>query len=225
MSIDGYIDDASPERLLLSNAADFDRVDGLRAASDAILIGARTLRTDNPRLLVNDADRRAARVARGEPEYPVKVTVTESGELDPTLRFWHTGGKKLVYTGARGAAELRMRFGGDFAEVEIVALTDLSLAAVLDDLGARGIRELMVEGGTGIHTGFLSAGLADELKLAIAPILVGDSAAPRFVDNSDFPGGPQHRMELKGVDKLGDIAVLNYRVSDRQHPKSSPIDS
>ena len=70
VSVDGYIDDASPQRLLLSNAADFDRVDQVRAESDAVLIGAETLRRDNPRLLVNSAERRAARAAAGRPEYP-----------------------------------------------------------------------------------------------------------------------------------------------------------
>ncbi|GAB2698991.1 RibD family protein [Kitasatospora kifunensis] len=49
-SVDGYIDDTSPQRLLLSNAEDFDRVDQVRAESDAILIGGNTLRRDNPRL-------------------------------------------------------------------------------------------------------------------------------------------------------------------------------
>ena len=52
MSIDGYLDNATERRLLLSNAADFDRVDAVRAESDAILVGARTIRRDNPRLLV-----------------------------------------------------------------------------------------------------------------------------------------------------------------------------
>ncbi|GAA0335636.1 hypothetical protein GCM10010151_26670 [Actinoallomurus spadix] len=66
-SIDGYIDDTSPERLLLSNEADFDRFDQVRAESDAILIGATTLRRDNPRLLVNSAARRDEREARGLP--------------------------------------------------------------------------------------------------------------------------------------------------------------
>ncbi|MGW2546348.1 RibD family protein, partial [Kitasatospora sp. NPDC001574] len=67
MSLDGYLDDASPERLLLSGPADFDRVDAERAACDAILVGGNTLRADNPRLLVNDPDRRAARRAGGRP--------------------------------------------------------------------------------------------------------------------------------------------------------------
>ena len=52
MSVDGFIDDTTAERLLLSNDADFDRVDQVRAESDAVMIGATTLRRDNPRLLV-----------------------------------------------------------------------------------------------------------------------------------------------------------------------------
>lgn len=54
-SIDGYIDDASGEPLALSNAADFDRVDEVRAGCDAILVGAGTVRADDPRLLVRSA--------------------------------------------------------------------------------------------------------------------------------------------------------------------------
>ncbi|MEV0336843.1 dihydrofolate reductase family protein [Nocardia sp. NPDC050717] len=209
-SLDGYIDDASEQRLLLSNSADFDRVDQVRAESDAILIGARTLRVDNPRLLVNSAERRAARVAAGKPEYPVKVTVTASGELDPALRFWHTGGDKLVYTTDEGAERLGDRLAGT---AEVVSLgSDLALSALLDDLGARGIHRLMVEGGTGMHTGFLAADLVDELHLAIAPILVGDPAAPRFVGPALFPGGAQRRLRLAGVEQLGDVAVLKYLV-------------
>ncbi|MEV6656723.1 RibD family protein [Nocardia fluminea] len=217
-SLDGYIDDASAQRLLLSNVADFDRVDQIRAESDAILIGARTLRTDNPRLLVNSAERRAARMSAGRPEFPVKVTVTDSGDLDPGLRFWHTGGAKLVYTSDAGAAALGNRLGG---LAEVVSLGErLALPALVADLGTRGIHRLMVEGGTGMHTGFLAADLVDEIRLAIAPILVGDPAAPRFVGPGQFPGGAGRRLHLTGVEQLGDVAVLNYQVSPDPHPRN-----
>lgn len=216
-SLDGYIDDASAQRLLLSNSADFDRVDQVRADSDAILVGAQTLRADNPRLLVNSAERRATRVAAGKPEYPVKVTVTDSGDLDPELRFWHTGGDKLVYTSEAGAARLR---GHLDSSAEVVVLgSRLALPTLLDDLGARGIERLMVEGGTGMHTGFLAADLVDEIRLAIAPILVGDPAAPRFVGPARFPGGAQRRLRLAGVEQLGDVAVLNYLVDPSTEPE------
>ena len=74
MSIDGYIDDTRDSRLLLSNDADLDRVDGVRAGSDAILVGANTIRRDDPRLLVRSAARRAERARQGRPESPAKVT-------------------------------------------------------------------------------------------------------------------------------------------------------
>ena len=83
MSIDGYIDDNSSTRLLLSNDADFDRVDAVRAACDAILVGARTVRQDNPQLLVRSAVRRDGRAARGMWPTTVKVTLTGTGDLDP----------------------------------------------------------------------------------------------------------------------------------------------
>ena len=64
VSIDGYIGNAA-SRLLLSNDADFDRVDAVRASCDAILVGAATVRIDNPRLLVRSQARRDERTARG----------------------------------------------------------------------------------------------------------------------------------------------------------------
>ncbi|MFC9434323.1 dihydrofolate reductase family protein [Nocardia sp. NPDC057030] len=208
MSVDGYIDDASAERLRLSSAVDFDRVDQVRADSDAILIGAETLRRDNPRLLVNSADRRATRIAAGKPEFPLKITVTASGDLDRELEFWQHGGDKLVYTTDAGAARLTDRLSG---LAEIVSLgAELDFGALLDDLGRRGIARLMVEGGTRIHTTFLAADLADELHLAVAPLLVGDPEAPRFLDAARYPGAPHRRMRLAGVTQVGDVAVLSY---------------
>jgi riboflavin-specific deaminase-like protein len=208
VSLDGYLDDTGPDRLLLSNAADFDRVDQIRAESDAILIGAGTLRADNPRLLVNSAQRRADRVARGLPAYPLKVIVTGTGDLDPTLRFWHHGDAKLVYTTDAGAERLGDRLTG---LAEVVSLgPDLDFAALLDDLDTRGIRRLMVEGGGMIHTAFLSAGLADELRLAVAPVIVGDPAAPRFLHPASYPGSPTRRMHLAEIRTIGDIALLRY---------------
>ncbi|MGN2634946.1 RibD family protein [Nocardia takedensis] len=207
-SLDGFIDDASPRRLVLSGAADLDRVDGVRAESDAILIGAGTLRADDPRLLVNSAERRAARVAAGLPEYPLRVVVSGGGDLDPRQRLFQHGGDRLVYTTDAGAARLGDRLSG---LADVVALGPaVDFGALLDDLGRRGVRRLMVEGGTGIHTAFLAADLADELHLALAPLLVGDADAPRFVGPAAFPGGSAHRMTLLEVRAVEDVVVLRY---------------
>jgi riboflavin-specific deaminase-like protein len=214
MSIDGYIDDTSPKRLLLSNAEDFDRVDAVRAESDAILIGATTLRRDNPRLLVNSAERRAAREARGLPAYPLKVTVTASGDLDPGLKFWHHGAAKVVYCPDSAVRLLRDRLAN---LADVVGLGEpLAFGAMLDDLAGRGVRQLMVEGGSTIHTQFLTAGLVDEIHLAVAPFFVGDPGAPRFVNPGAFPFDSAHRMVLTEARAIGDIALLRYLPSNRR---------
>ncbi|WP_460697144.1 RibD family protein [Nocardia thraciensis] len=216
VSIDGYIDDAGPERLLLSNPEDFERVDVVRADSDAILVGARTLRRDNPRLLVNREERRARRVGAGKPEHPLKVTVSASGDLEPGLRFFHTGGDKLVYTTDAGAVRLGARLAG-LAEVVSLGET-VDFGALLDDLGHRGVTRLMVEGGGHIHTALLANGLADELLLALAPVLVGDPDAPRFLHPADFPGGSGRRMVLADVTRIGDVALLRYLPTQTEAP-------
>jgi riboflavin-specific deaminase-like protein len=208
MSVDGYIDDTSPERLLLSNAADFDRVDEVRAHTDAILIGATTMRKDNPRLLVNSEDRRAQRVSRGEPPYPLKVTLTATGDLDPDLKFWHHGGGKVVYCPDSALDKLRTNLNG-LAEVVSTGPT-VDLGFMLDELGARGVRHLMVEGGSTVHTQFLTQDLADEIHLAIAPIFVGDQKAPRFVNPGDFPGGAKRRMKVADGRLIDDVVLIRY---------------
>ncbi|MCS7475937.1 RibD family protein [Umezawaea endophytica] len=208
VSVDGHIDDRSGYRFPLSNADDFDHVDRIRAESGAILVGAGTLRADNPRLLVNSPERRAARVASGRSEFPVKVTVSRSGDLDPDWKFWHHGGDKLVYSTDSGAARASAALG-DLADV--VALgSEVDFGALLDDLGDRGVERLMVEGGEAIHTAFLASGLADEIRVAVAPMLIGQADAPRFLGPAEFPGGPAHRFHLEEVLKLGDVAVLRY---------------
>lgn len=206
VSLDGFLDDTGPDRLLLSGPEDFDRVDQVRAESDAILIGAGTLRTDNPRLLVNSPERRAKRVAAGLPEYPLKVTVSASGDLDPAARFWHTGGAKAVYTTEEAAPRLRAALPPD---VDVVAPgAELRWREVLAHLGEeKDVRRLMVEGGGRVHTELLRQGLADELQLVVAPLLVGEADAPRMFGTAAYPPGRMRLLETRAV---GDVVLMRY---------------
>ncbi|MER6540578.1 dihydrofolate reductase family protein [Streptomyces sp900105755] len=205
VSLDGFLDDTGPDRLLLSSPADFDRVDAVRASADAILIGAGTIRADNPRLLVNSPERRAARTAAGRAEYPLKVTVTATGDLDPDAKFWHTGGEKIVYTtdeGVRRAHDLGIA-------ADTVSLgTDLDWRLLLEHLhDVRGVRRLMVEGGGTVHTQLLQLGLADELQLVLAPLFVGDPKAPRLFGPGGYQAG---RLRLLETRRIEDVVLMRY---------------
>jgi 5-amino-6-(5-phosphoribosylamino)uracil reductase len=199
MSVDGCIDDRTPQRLVLSDAADLDRVDAERAGVDAILVGATTVRRDDPRLLVRSAARVAARVAAGRPPQPLRVVISGSGELDRAAQLFRTGdGGRVVYT----SHPERARVPADVVD----AGSPLDLRAVLADLRARGVERLMVEGGTAMHTLFLTAELVDEIQLVVAPFFVGDPAAPRFVGAGTMPAG----MRLAEARPMGDHVLLRY---------------
>ncbi len=214
MSIDGYIDGASESRLLLSNELDFERVDRVRAGVDAILVGATTVRNDNPRLLVRDPDRRRRRVRCGLPEHPTKVTVTERGRLDPSSRFFaDDGADKLVYGSSRVVDLLRRRVG-HLTEV-VDGGEPVRMRELVEDLHGRGVRRLMVEGGGAVHTQFLADDLVDELQLVVAPFFVGEPGARRFVGEAHFPWHPGHRARLAATEQMGDVVLLRYALSAR----------
>jgi 5-amino-6-(5-phosphoribosylamino)uracil reductase len=213
-SIDGYLGGATEQRLALSNEADFDRVDAVRAGCDAIMVGAATVRQDNPRLLVRSAARRDERVVRGLGPSPIKVTVTRGAQLDACANFFTAGDvEKLVYCASAAVAEARSRLG------PVATVIDggwpVDMRQVSEDLGARGVRRMMVEGGGTVHTQFLTGDLADELQLVVAPFFVGDSRARRFVSDGQFPWNPQRRATLAQVRQIGDVVLLRYALSSR----------
>lgn len=214
VSLDGYLDSPAVPRLQLSNAADFERIDAVRASCDAILVGANTIRRDNPRLLIRSADRRRWREERGLPASPAKVTVTQSGDLDPGSHFFTLGTvDKIVYCPVATERTLATTVG---CSATVVGLgTRVTARAVAEDLAARGVQRLMVEGGATVHTQFLTEDLADELQLVIAPMFVGDSRARRFVTDGSFPWTHDQRAELADVQRIGDVVMLRYALSPR----------
>ena len=214
MSIDGYLDSVSVKRLPLSNDADFDRVDSVRATCDAILVGAGTIRNDNPRLLVRSRARREERLARGLRPSPIKVTVTNGGQLDAHADFFGAGDtEKVVYCASGSVDDARGRLGSVATVVDAGEPVDMQW--ISEDLYARGVHRLMVEGGGTVHTQFLTADLVDELNLVVAPFFVGDSRARRFVSDGRFPWNPRRRATLAEVRKIGDVVLLRYALSPR----------
>jgi 5-amino-6-(5-phosphoribosylamino)uracil reductase len=209
MSIDGYIDDMHDTRLMLSNGEDLDRVDEVRASVDAILVGANTIRRDNPRLLVRSLARQEQRIRRGLAPHPMKVTLTGRGDLDVTARFFSVGDSaKIVY--ARDSAVPAIREALADGATVVAAGEPVNLGVLLADLGARKVERLLVEGGGATHTQFLSAGLVDEIHLVIAPFFVGDGAAPRFVYPGRFPQNPERPMTLAETRRIGNVVLLRY---------------
>jgi 5-amino-6-(5-phosphoribosylamino)uracil reductase len=195
-TIDGYIDDRGAARLVLSSAEDLDDMRAARAQCAAVLVGAGTVRRDDPSL----------RAPSGMTA-PMRVTLTRSGNLDPSARLFDASAPTVVFTVPDAAQALRSLLG-DRADVR--ALPELTPQSIVAALEALGVSSLFIEGGTQVLTAFLAGGTFDRLRLAIAPFFAGSSGAARIVDGVDFADASTHRLVLKGVRALGDTAVLEY---------------
>ncbi len=162
ISIDGYLDDASPSRLRLSSPEDWAAVGELRRKCDAILVGGETVRRDDPSLR----------------EVPLRVVVSRSGNIPAGARIF-------------GSGEVLVLSGRDFTAREIIT-----------ELEKHGVERLLVEGGAQMLKLFLSEGMADRLRLAVAPILVGNGVR--------FPSVEGQKMALQKVEQLGQTAVMYF---------------
>lgn len=161
---DGFLDDASAERLMISSAEDWAEVRRLRAQFDAILVGAETLRRDNPALTLRDEDRQQ-RLSEGRQPELTKVTVTASGNLTADMRFFTEGtGEKIVFS------RTELPHLQKVATV-ICSKEPLTAAFIVTELEKRGIGSLFVEGGAKILRMFFAEGLVDTLRLAVNPDL------------------------------------------------------
>ncbi|GLQ94404.1 RibD family protein [Dyella acidisoli] len=206
-SIDGYMDDTSQRRLVLSSAEDLLDIQRERAQCDAILVGAGTVRADNPRLSVREPQLVEERIRNGLSPQPVKVTVTASGDLDPEAHFFQSNGQEnIVLCPAPIAGALRSRYARSATVIGMEG--PISARAIAHTLQRKGIRNLFVEGGGRVLSMFLSERIYDHFRLAIAPFFVGDAGAPRL---RLLPHLASHdRLVVRQVRLLGDTTVIDY---------------
>jgi 5-amino-6-(5-phosphoribosylamino)uracil reductase len=140
--------------------------------------------------------------------------MTATGDLNPAASFFAGPGAPLVYVASQAAAAAAGKFKD--RAVVIDAGPDLSLSTVLQDLYLeRSVATVLIEGGARTLRDALAGGLADELRLAIAPFFVADPAAPRFGLPAAYPQTPAHPMTLLSVRRAGAVAVHRYSIIRR----------
>ena len=194
VTADGYMDDDSPRRLIISTPGDWEEVYRLRAAHDAILAGAETLRRDDPSLLVRDQAARARRVQAGLKPDIAKVTLTRSGGLSPRLRFF-TAGDADRYVFSPGEIT-------GLQNIATVISTSEAITAkyIVTELEKRGIERLMVEGGAEVLRMFLDEGMADTLRLAVNPRLRLGGRGGASLDAAPLQSIPHTCEQVDGME-------------------------
>jgi riboflavin-specific deaminase-like protein len=220
MSADGKIDSVYREGQGLGSRLDRDRLDELRAEADAIVVGAATIRAEDPPMGVRDPARRHQRIAQGRPAHPTPVVISRTADIPLTARFLAgEAPQKIVAVPAdldpfatapyealaAGGAVRVLRAGA--GEVDLHAL-----AAALHDDGARLV---VVEGGGEVVAAFLAAGLLDELRLTLVPTILGGRNAPTPVEGDGWTFADRRRLTLLESERVGDELYLRYEVNLR----------
>lgn len=212
MSLDGRLAYSGGRRALLSGPEDLRRVQEIRAGSQAILIGVNTVRLDDPTLRVHWD-------LLGKPPgpSPLRVVLDSRGEVPATARFLDGTQPTLVATAAgcrRTFPPGVERFAAGEGRVDVPAL--------LAELARRGVRQAMVEGGSGVLASFLRGGFVDRFTVYVSPVVIGGSAAPPMVGGIETHSAneaiPLLRDECRPVD---DGWLLTFRPRRAARPGAS----
>lgn len=214
MTADGKITSAAREYPSFTSPADHRMMDRLRAQADAVLVGAGTLRADDPPLHVRDPEMVAYRTSLGKPEGLLIVVVTAGADLDPEAKFFrdHRGvAGRIVATVEDAPADRVLRMAAK-AEVWRVGRGAVDLAELVRRLGDRGVERLLAEGGGELNWGLVREDLVDELHVTVAPALLGGRDAPTLLEGTGLAMDARRRLRLLDVSRVGEEIFCRWAV-------------
>jgi 2,5-diamino-6-(ribosylamino)-4(3H)-pyrimidinone 5'-phosphate reductase len=215
MTADGKIDTTARRGAAISSQQDRERVDLLRAESDAVLVGGRTLIDEDPKLMVKSATLRKLRVERGLPEFPAKVGIVSEAAINVSGAFVTTGAaRRLIYTTQRTTPAQIATLQAAGVEVFVMGESRVDLRVALESLSILGMQRVMVEGGATLIAEFFRQSLVDDLTIYIAPLIFAGESAPTLAGGAGFLSVDAPRLTLVSVqrfDSEGGI-LIHYRV-------------
>ena len=196
MTLDGKLATAARESQWITTEGAREKSLALREEFDAILVGSGTIRADNPRL--------SRRLRLADTPW-TRVILDGDGEVPPHSQVLSDGGRTLLFTSAPPIDRNR--------DVEVIPTeTRVDLPLVLGELHARGIRSVMVEGGSLVHAEFIARGLWQKMILFVAPMVVGGHDAPSiFSGPAAMRLTDAHRFRFDRAEFVGrDLMLVAY---------------
>ena len=204
MTLDGKIASKSGDSRI-SSAEDLKELHQLRSHTDAVMIGIGTELNDNPHLTVRNVKGRS----------PTRIVVDSSARTPPNSRILSKAGPPVIIATSKKASKDRvqeLRQAG--AAVISCGTKRVDLRTLLGRLRRKGIKSILLEGGGNLNWSMLANGLVDEMRITVAPLIIGGREATTLVEGGGIASTEQAiRLELTKRTSRGDEIVLNYKVT------------
>ncbi len=209
MSADGKIATRERRQTRISGFSDFQRVDVLRAESDAVVVGIGTVLADNPSLTVKSPELREKRLREGRDENPIRVVVDSTARIPLDAEFLEKGpGKRIIAVSPR-APRHRLEALSRRAEIITTGSSRPDLSELFRVLWERGVRKILVEGGATLNWSLIQAGLVDEIHVYLGNMIIGGSTSPTLVDGEGFL--EPRSLTLLGVERVDGGVLVKWR--------------
>lgn len=211
MSVDGKIATINRRQTRISGSLDFDRMDELRATSDAIMVGIGTVLSDNPSLTVKSKERREKRLYMGLEENPARIVVDSMARTPIHADIFKKGTGKRIIAVCKNAPEKNVSELSKLADIICTGEKSVDLVKLLTELNNHGIKKLMVEGGATLNWGLISEGLVDEIYTFVGNIVIGGRSAPTLVDGEGFLSD-FCKLSLISCEALEEGIIMKWKV-------------
>ncbi|SEN78677.1 2,5-diamino-6-(5-phosphoribosylamino)pyrimidin-4(3H)-one reductase [Halorientalis persicus] len=211
MSVDGKLSSRERTQIEISGPDDFDRVDQLRADSDAVMVGVGTVLADDPSLTIDSDERKQARRDRGDPENPARVVADSRVRTPPDATVLNDAAHTYLLVSQAAPTDFVEQMEEAGATVLATGEDRVNLTTALGKLEGEGVEQLMVEGGGELIFSLFQADLVDELSVFVGPKVIGGRDAPTLADGDGFTEAfPE--LELQSVERLDAGALLEWNV-------------
>jgi 2,5-diamino-6-(ribosylamino)-4(3H)-pyrimidinone 5'-phosphate reductase len=205
MTIDGKIATKTGSSEISGNE-DLIRVHKLRRDVDAIMVGINTVITDDPRLTVH-------KIPANIEDNPIRVVIDSQARTPISSRILNSDAPTLIVV-SEAASSKKIKRLNEMVEVMICGKNSIDLITLMENLTLKGIKSLMLEGGSTLNYSMLIGGLVSEMRICIAPMVAGGKDAKTLADGAGVNYMRDAiKLKLKKSYILGEDIIVEYMVN------------
>ncbi|WOF15865.1 2,5-diamino-6-(ribosylamino)-4(3H)-pyrimidinone 5'-phosphate reductase [Methanoplanus sp. FWC-SCC4] len=213
MSADGKISTVQRRQVKISGKKDFERVDIIKADSDAIIVGIGTVLADNPSLTVKSSELKSKRIKNGKEENPIRVVIDSKARTPADSDILHKGDGQRIIAVSKKAEQEKIELLNEYADIVVTGEDKVDLSALMEALYEYGVRKIMVEGGGSLIESLFKENLVDEIYTCVGNVIIGGKNAPTpadgegFLKEEDFPN-----LKLLDIEKIDEGILIRWKV-------------